>query len=185
MPKNLKNHEKSEKMATAFSVLIVAFAVAAVGTTLAFVIARTNSIENTFTPPDVNVELSMAGDVTNVKDNLVINKGDVPVYARVAVVATWVKTENGVEQTYSTAPEVAITLNDGWVQIDGFYYLTAPLAAGNSSAPIASVGAPTNTAPEGYELKVQVLASVIQSTPENAVEEAWGVTVENGIIETN
>ena len=189
MPKNLKNHEKSEKMATAFSVLIVAFAFAAVGTTLAFVIAKTKPIENTFTPPVVDVELSMAGDVTNVENNLVINKGDVPVYARVAVVATWVKTDaNGVEQTYSTMPNITVTPNTGWVQgTDGFYYLAAPLAAGDNSAPIASVGAPTNTAPEGYTLKVQVLASVIQSTPENAVEEAWGVTVENGIIiiETN
>ena len=174
---------KALRWATAFSAALVILAVIAVGTTLAFVIAKTKPIENTFTPPDVDVELSMAGDVTNVKDNLVINDGDVPVYARVAVVATWVKTENGVEQTYSTAPEVEITLNGGWEQgTDGFYYLTAPLAAGDNSAPIASVGAPTNTAPEGYTLKVQVLASVIQSTPENAVEEAWGVTVENGII---
>ena len=179
MPKNLKNHEKSEKMATAFSAVLVILAVIAVGTTLAYVIAKTNPIENTFTPPNVDVELDLSAGSADIVNNLVVNEGDVPVYARVAVVATWVKTDaNGVEQTYSTMPNITVTPNTGWVQgTDGFYYLKTPLAAGADSAPIASIVEPTN-GPEGYTLKVQILAGVIQATPTTAVIEAWGVTVD-------
>ena len=60
---------------------------------------------------------------------------------------------------------------------NGFYYLTAPLDAGADSVPVTSVTY-SSAAPTGYTLKVQVLASVIQSDPAAAVQAAWGFNVD-------
>ena len=34
------------------------------------------------------------------------------------------------------------------------------------------------TPPDGYDLSVEIIASGIQSTPDGAVKEAWGMTVD-------
>ena len=36
--------------------------------------------------------------------------------------------------------------------------------------------------PKGYDLSVEILADAIQSEPVSAVKEAWGMTVQNGVI---
>ena len=159
MPKKFIKRKMPEKKAIAFLVAIIVLSVITISTTLAYIVVKTNSIKNIFTPPIVDVEIG-----TDVEGNFVQNTGDVPVYARVAVVATWVD-DNG--QTYSQAPDVEITLKDGWTKgNDGFYYLKSKLEPDMSSTPIESISVtdPTNP-PAGYTLKVQILASVIQATP--------------------
>ena len=166
MPKTFKFLSWSGKKAIAFLVLTIVLSVATVATTLAYLIAKTNPIENTFTPPIIDVKI--VGD--NVEGNYIQNTGDVPIYARVAIVATWVNDDG---QTYSTSPDIEVILKPDWMQgDDGFYYLTSTLATGASSTPIESIVAPANT-PDGYTLRVQVLASVIQATPVEAVENSW------------
>ena len=169
MPYNCNKTKKYDKKALAFLALMIALAVMAVGTTLAYVIVKTASINNVFTPPIVDVSLN---------GNEVKNTGDIDVYARVAIVANWVNEEDG--SILSTNPKVTITLEDGWAKIsdDGFYYLTTKLAPGTASTPVSSAAlADGETTPSGYKLQVTVLASVIQATPAEAVEAAWGVTV--------
>lgn len=60
---------------------------------------------------------------------------------------------------------------------DGFYYHTAPLASQAQDTLITT--ATQNTTKAGYTLRVQVLASGIQTTPVEAVQNSWGVTVDN------
>ena len=182
MPKKFYIQEKSRKKAIIFSTAIVFLAVVMLGSTLAYVIARTNSIKNTFTPSVIDVALTYSPEV-GLEGNYVENVGDVPVYARVAIVATWV---NSAGQTHSTSPSLEVTLAEGWKKgSDGFYYLTSTLAADATSIPVESVVYPNN-APQGYTLKVQVLASVIQSDPAEAVYSAWGIFVdENGNLIVN
>ena len=84
MPKTFKFLSWSGKKAIAFLVLTIVLSVATVATTLAYLIAKTNPIENTFTPPIIDVKI--VGD--NVEGNYIQNTGDVPVYARVAIVAS-------------------------------------------------------------------------------------------------
>ena len=174
MPKNFKISEKLSKKAIIFSAALVILAVVMLGSTLAYFIARTDLIKNIFKPSVVDVDLTFDPEV-GLEGNYVNNVGDVPVYARVAVVATWV---NSAGQTYSKAPSIEVILTEGWEKgSDGFYYLKAPLGAGDSSCPVKSVTTPTD-APTGYTLRVQLLASVIQSIPEVAVNEAWGFNVD-------
>lgn len=166
------NHNKGNK-ALVLTVIAITLAVLTIGTTIAYIIVKTTPIGNIFLPPVVDVDINLDSGA-GIEGNSVQNTGDIPVFARVAVVATW---ENDEGQIYSTMPNVEITLNGGWEKgSDGFYYLTSPLLAGASSSPIASVTPPTN-APVGYTLRVQIVASVIQSSPAEAVIEAWNVYV--------
>ena len=165
------------------AVLLVA---AAVGTTVAFLVDRTPSVENTFQPVAVSCRVLESFDAaTNVKSNVSVqNTGDISAYVRAAVVVTWVSQESG--STYGGAPvagtDYTVSMGEsGWQQgADGFYYCNAPVAAGaatptliNSIAPVAE------RAPEGYVLSVQIVASAIQAEPAEAVSTAWnGVTVQ-------
>lgn len=165
MPKIINNIKKSDKRATAFLALIIVLAVIAVGTTLAYVIARTTSIRNEFTPPVVDVTI----DINN---NTVKNTGDIDVYARVAIVATWVDSEGNI---LSVSPKIEIAPNTDWIiGSDGFLYYIKPIAPSAELSPIKSVAlADGETVPSGYTLRAEVFASVIQATPADAVSSVW------------
>lgn len=171
MPNKFQFFKWSNKKAVAFFVLIIAVTILVIGSTIAYVIAKTNSLENRFTPPNLDIEIGQS--------NTIVNSGDIPVYVRVALVSNWVNTTDG--STLSTAPNVVYVFADPdqWVQgSDGFYYYKKPLAATASIRTLESATITNDTTiPDGCKLQVQVLSSAIQSTPAEAVAEAWGVTV--------
>lgn len=170
----------SGKKAILLSVLTIILAVAAIGATLAFIIVQTNPIENTFPPPNLSINI--------IEGNNIQNDGDVPVYVRAAVVVNWVDGEGAILSEQPTAGDYTLTIADGWVQgADGFYYLATAPAEGDPAimTPLASKAtaalittATQNTTKTGYTLRVQVLASGIQTTPVEAVQNSWGVTVD-------
>ena len=162
----------SGKKAVAFLVLTVALSVAIVGTTLAYILVKTNELNNTFTPGEVKIEIA-GDDITNT--------GDTDVYVRAAVVINWV---DGDGVILSTMPVAGVdydivfnedtALTSGWVQgSDTFwYYVDTPLEAGKTAnALINSIT--QKTTKDGYTLRVQVLSSAIQAEPAEAVFGAW------------
>lgn len=159
----------SGKKAILLSVLTIILAVAAIRATLAFIIVQTNPIENTFPPPNLSINI--------IEGNKIENNGDVPVYVRAAVVVNWVDGEGAILSEQPTAGDYTLTIANGWVKgADGFYYHTAPLASQAKETLITT--ATQNTTKAGYTLRVQVLASAIQTTPVDAVQNSWGVTVD-------
>lgn len=167
---------------------------AAVGTTVAFLVDKTPSVENAFYPTVVTCQVLESFDAgANVKQNVSVqNTGDVFAYIRTAVVVTWVSKTSG--STYGGAPlagtDYTVTMGpDGWVRgTDGFYYCTAPVAAGDKTPTLLETVAPVEgRAPEGYVLSVQIVASAIQAEPAQAVLAAWsGVTVhDDGSLSPN
>ena len=162
----------SGKKAVAFLVLTVALSVAIVGTTLAYIIVKTNELNNTFTPGEVKIEIA-GDDITNT--------GDTDVYVRAAVVINWVDGDGVILSTMPVAGvDYDIVFNEdtastsGWVQgSDTFwYYVDTPLEAGKTAnALINSIT--QKTTKDGYTLRVQVLSSAIQATPTEAVVGAW------------
>ena len=160
----------SGKKAVVLAVLTLCLAAIVIGTTLAFIIVRTNSIKNQFDPPNLDINI--------IEGNNIKNTGDVPVYVRAVVVANWVDGEGAILSEQPTAGDYTLTIADGWVQgADGFYYHTAPLASQTQDTLITTATQTTTKA--GYTLRVQVLASAIQPTPVDAVQNSWGVTVGN------
>ena len=66
-----------------------------------------------------------------------------------------------------------------WVKgEDGYYYYTAPLEAGQTTTALLDTLAPiSEKIPKGYTLSVRIMAQAIQSEPAAAVEDFWGITV--------
>ena len=185
-----RKHDEGKRAFRKWKWLPVACALAlaltvTVGGTLAWLVANTDSVTNTFKMGQVTPEVTEGFDGT-VKENVQIkNNGDVPAYIRVALVATWEKTV-GEETDVKPASldDLYITLGDmenDWLEgSDGYYYHRAPVNEGGSTG-ILITEARVNGAeqPEGYHMNLQIIADSIQAAPAEAVKTTWGVTLDN------
>ena len=167
------------RRAIAWILTAAALLTVTVGVTVAYLMAQAPSLKNTFTPVTVKCEVEESfNPAGNVKDNVKVrNKGDIPAYIRASIVINWVSDSGSI---YGGAPVLgehytATFGANGWFQgTDGFYYYVSPVAAGDVTANLIDIIQPVaNTAPEGYTLSVQILASAIQAEPVEAVRSVW------------
>lgn len=123
------------------------------------------------------------------------NTGTAPAYIRAAVDIYW-QDGNGArlweepqaDKDYKIAWSDSLRDASGansassWVKAsDGFYYWTSPVAPGEeTNVLITSVKELKTT--EGRNLVVDVSTQAVQSAPDEAVHEAWGCTVQNGVL---
>ena len=177
--------------------------VTAIGGTMAWLTTHSDGLTNTFTPAMISGEVKETfEDPFDTKRNVYIkNTSDVPVYVRVALVPTWVMQENDKYVPVAEPVEDAdvtidnenwknfVPKNSDWIKGgDGYYYYTKPLAAKDSDGDMTSnlFNAATSVTKDGYHMNLQVLLQMIQAAPDNAVESAWGVTVNaDGTIKVN
>lgn len=130
----------------------------------------------------------------NVKSDVTItNKGSTPAYLRAAVDIYWQDKDGArlwdepVEGTdyaivWGDVSNASTTSSaSSWVRsADGFYYWTSPVAPlGKTGVLIKSV---SEKKTDGKNLVVVISTQAIQSTPDDAVKEAWGCTVEDGVL---
>lgn len=167
-----------------------------VGATVAYLVATSTEVTNTFTPSKVACEViedEFTDSVSTMKTNVKVqNTGDTEAYIRAAIIVTWKNEEDG--NVYWKQPvegvDYSITLaqDGGWYveTSDGYYYYTKPVAPNDNNNTtntdvtgvlISSCSPFDANTPEGYGLNVEILASAIQSKPTSVVAEQWGVTV--------
>ena len=189
--KHLK-HEKPSRWNKSKAMLVSLLLIIGitVGGTLAYIVADSGPVKNTFTPSEVTTTVDE--DVSNgVKTSVRIkNTGDTTAYIRAAVVITW-QDENGnvlgelpAEETDYT---ITYNLDSGWKKgADGFYYWTAPVLSDDEDAFNCHTGVlinsckakQTKTIGTGadavtYSLAVEIIGSGIQSVPASVVVEEW------------
>ena len=162
---------------------------AAVATTVAYIITKTESKENIMTPSKVacEVEETFDGDIkTNVK---VKNTGDTSAYIRAAVVVTWTSDDENNKVSAITPVagvdyEIIFAENVKWtLGSDGYwYYADAVDAKALTQTLIKSCSPVEGRTPDGFVLSVEIVASAVQSSPAQAVKDAWGVDVNNGAL---
>lgn len=193
-------HMESRKRIKLSTVLVIVAALAlvtAIGGTMAWLTTHSEGLTNTFTPADIKGTIvEDFSDKTTKKDVKIQNDSDVPVYVRVALVPTWTKVET-IENETKYVPVAEPVGNDdviidtkGWKSFvpaadsnwvkgtDGYYYYTTPVAAGATTNPLfAEATVKAGQTPAGCTMNLQVLLQMIQAEPDNAVESAWGVTV--------
>lgn len=196
--KHLK-HEKPSRWNKSKAMLVSLLLVIGVtiGGTLAYIVADSGPVKNTFTPSVVStyVEETVNG---NTKSNVMIkNTGDTTAYIRAAVVITWQdangnvlgeKPVEGEKADYTINYLLSTTQGAGcWIEgADGFYYWTSPVLSYDEDADncytgvlINSCKALTNkTIGSGadavtYYLTVEIIGSGIQSVPTTVVTEEW------------
>lgn len=121
--------------------------------------------------------------------------GTAPAYIRAAVDIYW-QDESGArlweEPKADTDYEIAWSdeLRDAlgknlasiWIKAsDGFYYWTSPVAPGEETG-VLITSVKELKATEGRNLVVDVSTQAVQSAPDEAVHEAWGCTVQDGVL---
>lgn len=171
--------------------LIVAAAVLVLGTalgTVAYLVSAPAPAKNTFAPAKVTCQVkeSFAGGV---KSNVTVqNTGTTAAFIRAAVVANWVAEDGTI---LATAPvegtDYTVDWGDlGWIHGgDGFYYYAKAVPASGVTDNLMDSCVQSVEAPTGYQLSIQILASAVQSKPERAAEEAWGVQVTGEYLSLN
>lgn len=164
-----------------FSLLLVA--TMAIGGSMAFLTTQTNAVVNTFTPAHVEPDVKEDFNGTVKSSITVQNTGDIDAYIRVKLV-TYRVNENG-DHIGGTATIPPFTPGTGWVERDGYYYYTKPVAPNDSTGDLlgTSITLQEYDDADGGKQAIDVMAEAIQSTPATAVEQAWKVTVVNGTIQ--
>lgn len=125
------------------------------------------------------------------------NTGTAPAYIRVAVGIYWQdqdgarlwdepkeepKGEADYEIAWSVADASGANSAYNWVKAsDGFYYWTSPVAPGAETGVLINRVTELK-ATEGRNLVVDISTQAVQATPDEAVHDAWGCSVENDVL---
>lgn len=152
----------------------------AIGGTIAWLSTKTTPVTNTFTPARVTCEVEEKFDkTTGVKTKVnVKNNGNIDVYIRVKLVTY--RTNDDGQHIGGTADLPKFALGENWVKHGEYYYYTLPVAPdekpeANLADSMTLTGSYEDA--DGGKQALDVMAEAIQSAPEKAVGEAWGVTI--------
>lgn len=156
-----------EKRAIILIVSTLLLVLGAVSTSLAILVANTETINNIFSPPVVRITLRDYDEITNI--------GTIPVYVRSLAVVNWASTEDEhtiLAEKPKVGEDLAITFitEDWFMADDGFYYYKKELQPEDHIA--LMVEAVQLTEKLGYEMELTILSSSIQAS-EEAINVAW------------
>lgn len=155
--------------------MLLLFALA-VGGTMALLIDRTGSVQNTFTPGTVTPEIDEDFD-GKVKENVRIrNTGNAPGFVRAVLTVNWVDNAGNVLAPAKEGADYTIEGLPGsdWFVKDGFYYYSSAVEDGGATGYLFTRCAPVaDAAPAGGHLQVSIAAQAVQATAD-AVANAWG-----------
>lgn len=175
-------HRRRPMWGKAFVTLlcVLALGLGTAGGSLAYLAANTPALENRLTPGSVSCGVNETFDGKAKSDVTVTNTGNTDAYIRAAIAVTW-QDEHG--NVFSQRPEEGpgmdffLSIGEGWSRgDDGYYYCLTPIAPGGATPVLIETCKPgsPDRAPEGYRLCVEILADAVQSSPEDAVLDAWG-----------
>ena len=166
---------------TFFTLLAIIMLIGAVvGTTVAFLVAKTSSVENQFTYASVSCEVEEKFDGTKKSNVQIKNTGNTDAYIRATYVVNWLDEDGKIAASVPEGYSYQLTENpDGkWVkERDGYFYYLSPVAPGDATpGSLLNCNVTYPEKPE-YTLSVEILATAIQSNPAKAAESAWGITI--------
>ena len=140
---------------------------------------KTEPVENTFEYAKVSCEVTETFDMNAGRCVQVRNTGTIDAYIRATYVVNWVDALGNIVASDPEGYSYSLTENPDskWTKIGDYYYYLTPVAPNDST--LGNLLTCTATYPDNpeYTLSVEILAEAIQSTPENAVTNAWNVTV--------
>ena len=178
-----KRKRRSNKAGTMFLSLLLVVTLAISGT-VAYLVTKSEPVENKFTPSHVACQVTEDFDGTTKSNVNVTNTGDTDAYIRVKLVSYRVNAQG--QHIGGTVAVPSFTPGENWkLHTDGYYYYTLPVAPGEEPkadliGSIDLTGSYDDA--DGGKQVIEVMAEAIQSGPADAVGKSWGVTVENGVI---
>lgn len=147
----------------------------AVGSTAAFLVTKTEPVEEAFAYAQVSCQVT---------DTLAVqNTGTAQAYIRASYAVNWLDVNGNivaaVPEGYSCDP---VENQDDWTEGgDGYFYYPYPVDPGSETPSLLTCSVSRLEDPE-YTLSVEVVAEAIQSDPAEAAADAWGVTVSGGVL---
>ncbi len=158
-----------------------------VGGTTAY-IHQSSRLTNVFQLATVRIQVDETFTDYTTKENVAIeNTANTPVYIRAALFITWTDGDGRILQE---APQkdrdytLAVTQTD-WVEgVDGYYYYTKPVPAGQKTSNLLDSLTKTGTGAANKVLTVTIAAQAVQSGPAQAVMDVWGATVDDAGVLT-
>lgn len=165
------------KRGIAFIICTVLLLTVAVGTTAAFIFVSSEADKVTIEPAAVSCRVISDGG-----DYCVKNTGDTESYIRAVVIVSWQDEDGNIYGKKQPLVDVdfsyMLNLDDWFIGDDGYFYCVNAVDAGDTTANlIESFETFPGGEPEGYSLNVSIIAGAVQSYPEKAVSDNWGVTV--------
>lgn len=193
--KGLKPSKKVIRWNRSFVVLaaLLVLVLGIVGTTLAWLTDKTDTLTNNFTYAKVSCEVleKVSDDRTTKSDVRIQNTGNTDAYIRVTYVVTIRDKEGNIlydayetEKFKNYMADLERKINDdgSWQEgTDGYWYYRLPVPPNGETNKlfgemIRSAYIEINgTVADTY---IEILASAVQAMPTNAVTEAWGATVQ-------
>ena len=153
---------------------LVLILVCTVGGTVAYLVTHTDPVVNTFTPGEVSCQVEEEFKDNTVKTKAVVkNTGNVPAYIRVAVVANTIDKQGNITGMTTLLDN---RLNETyWTKSGDFYYYNDVVQPGDVTANLLTAAGIDLTG-----IQVTILASAIQSMPDEAVKDAWKMSYDTG-----
>lgn len=157
----------------------------AIGGTIAWLSTKTTPVTNTFIPAKVTCEVTEDfNEDTGVKTNVnVKNAGNIAVYIRVKLVTY--RTNDTGQHIGGTAVLPTFKLGADWVKHGKYYYYTLPVepnAQPQTNLADSMTLEKSYKDADGGKQALDVMAEAIQSEPEKAVADAWGVKIAPGSV---
>ena len=186
---------KKKRLLWALIALILVVALAT--SVCAYMFRKSQTVANIFKPAVVKCEIHEGFDQKTKSEITVENTGNIDAYIRVRLVFHWEDSKGNVVGWNMTPPSFTCFTGNGenWIQgTDSYtYYYKVAIAPGESTTDLLKTNikmepvvkeetAGGTTVKFYYYPVVEVLAEAVQSLPDNAVNEAWGVTAANGTI---
>ncbi len=172
-------------------VLLVALAIIMTGVvvgTMAFLIAHSEKVMNTFTVPESGLEIQETFDGGSKKNVYFVNGSEYPVFMRAKYVACLKDGDGNISpMTPEFATESINTADWSLNTSDGYYYYNKIVAANDNDPDtkddmtsnfINEITPDYKDVPAGYYLVVDVIVETVQATPTTAAQELWGFVPE-------
>lgn len=158
---------------------LVFLVVIGVNQTIAYMQQRA-SVTNRFDIAVVEAQIEESFQNNIKEDVFVMNNSDFPVYVRAALVFQWKDSDGYVlggtpEENIDYDLELLLT-EEGWFKgDDGYYYYRKPVKSGEPTSILVQSCTPKNPESQLNKISLDVMVQVIQATPSEAIEEAWGI----------
>ena len=165
-------------------ILLLILVIGVTGTVFAYMFKRTEIKENSLVPAKVSCAVQEEFNSEQKSSIKIENTGNIDSYLRVRLVSYWVDGSGNVVAKPSEMPAVSVA--SGWIHgSDNTYYYHVPIAPDAQTPELLASPVVLTEDSDGNRQVLDVFAEAIQSKPESAVKESWGVTLgANGSIAT-
>lgn len=180
----MAKHVKRQPVKKSIVLLLAIFCALTVGGTTAYLLSAPAPETNTFDPAKVTCTVEETFENGVKADVGVRNTGNIPAFLRATVVINWVDADGKIAAaTPMEGADYTVTWGtNGWRKgDDGFWYYTAAVSPHGRTADLIEQAQPIST-PDGYTLRISIVASAIQAAPPAAAQDAWGVTVNGNTL---